>query len=1147
MSGLGQDFSNKGKEFWLGYGNHQQMYSGNTQGMDVYITSDVNTTALVEIPGTGFTQSVTVTANQVSSVTIPQNAVLDLEGKVNKGIHVIADKPVVVYAHIYFASVSGATLCLPVSTLGRDYFSVNFTQVAQPNLNINSYSYFFVVATENNTTVEITPSANTAGGKTGGVTFTENLNKGEVYQVLSNTDLTGSTIRSVNTGGGCKKIAVYSGAGRIGIGCANSSQISSDNLFQQMYPTSTWGKKFITVPSLTRPRNFYRIIRPDPTARVTLNGTVITAASFISNFYYQFEGTTTNIIESDKPIMVAQYFTTQGCGEATNNGDPEMIFLNPLEQTISDVTLTSMRLINAGNQRHYLNVVLKNQPGIIQSFKLDGSSNNIFQPLPQDPAYAYAQIEVRQGTHRLTCDSGFNAIVYGFAQTESYGYSAGTNLRDLYQFITINNIYSSVNFPAGCRNSPFTFSIVFPYQPVNINWQFHGLFQDTLINNPVYDSTWVINDRRLYRYKLNRPYSIPAIGTYPITIIANNPTADGCSGEQEIEYDLQIFDRPEARFSFVNNGCINDSVRLLDATSVTGSRPISSWKWDLGDNTIATQKNPVHLYATGGDYQVKFSVITDIGCLSDTNTQIIRLSNLPIADFTITNPICSGRPFTLSSQSVAGTGNLTGFTWNMGDGNVINRNSSDPFTYNYSNPGNYFIKLTVQNQRGCVSPPDSLPARAGALPVAGFILPEVCLNDAFAQFTDSSTVADSTVNQLSYAWTLGDGSLSTDRNPRHKYNAAAIYSITQVVTTNKGCADTLKRDFTVNGAVPNAGFTLENSGALCSNLEIGIINASSVNFGNITKLMIYWDVLNNPGQMEIDETPIVGKVYRHAYPEFGTPLTKNYTIRFVAYSGQSCVSEQSRVITLQASPQITFDPLGPVCEEVTAFSLTQARENTGLPGTGVFSGTGVSPTGIFDPSIARPGSYTIQYKFNGNNGCTAFKEQSIRVFATPKVDAGPDRTVLEGGFIIINATSSGTGLRYAWTPTTGLEDPTILTPRASPIIDTRYNILVTSGEGCSASDDLFVKVLLKPVIPNTFTPNGDGYNDFWEIKSLDSYPGAIVEVFNTTGSLVFRSVGYDKPWDGTMNGKQLVAGTYYYVIDPKNGRQKIAGYVTIFK
>lgn len=1147
LSILGQDFSNKGKEFWLGYGNHQQMYAGNQQGMDVYITSDVNTTALVEIPGTGFSQNVTVNANQVVSITIPQNAILNIEGKENKGIHVKAEKPVVVYAHIYFASVSGATLCLPVSTLGREYYSVNFTQVAQPNLNSNSYSYFFVVATEDNTTVEITPSALTSGGRAAGVAFTENLNRGEVYQVLSNTDLTGSTIRSLNTGTGCKKIAVFSGAGRIGIGCPSPNQISSDNLYQQMYPTTTWGKKYITVPSVTRPRNFYRIIRPDPTATVRLNGTVLVPGSFISNLYYEFEGSSTNVIESDKPILVAQYFTTQNCGEATQNGDPEMIYLNPLEQTISDVTLTSMRLINVANQKHYLNVVLKNQPGIIQSFRLDGVPYTNFQPLAQDPGYAYAQIEVTQGTHRLKCDSGFNAIAYGFANFESYGYSAGTNLRDLYQFITIDNVYGTVNFPAGCRNSPFTFSIVFPYQPVKIQWQFNGLFNDTTINNPVYDSTWVVNDRRLYRYKINRPYTITAIGTYPITIVATNPTTDGCGGEQEIDYDLQIFDRPEAKFTYTNNGCINDSVRLFDATTITGGRPVISWNWDLGDNTRSTVKNPAHLYASGGDYPVKFSVITDIGCLSDTTSQTISLSNIPVADFTLAAPVCAGRPFTLSSQSLPGTGTLSRFTWNMGDGNTITRNNGDPFTHVYATPGNYNIKLTVQNDRGCISPVDSLSSRAGFIPDAAFSLPEVCLSDAFAQFNDSSTIADGTAGQFTYAWNLGDGTLSTDKNPRHKYNAAANYVITEVVTSNLGCIDTLVRNFTVNGAVPNAGFTVQNAGVLCSNQEISISNNSSVDFGSITRLVIYWDAVNNPGQSDVDETPTPNKIYRHTYQDFGTPVSKSFTIRFVAYSGQSCVSEQTRLITVQASPQITFDPLNAVCEEIDPYQLTAARENAGLAGTGIFSGAGISPTGIFDPGSARPGSHTLRYTFNTSAGCSSFKEQTIQVNATPRVDAGPDRGVLEGGFIIINGTSTGTGLRVNWTPPTGLSDPSILTPRATPIVDTRYLLEVTTGQGCSASDEVFVKVLLKPVIPNTFTPNGDGYNDFWDIKSLDTYPGCIVEVYNTAGSLVYRSVGYNKPWDGTWNGKPLAAGTYYYVIDPKNERGKIAGYVTIFK
>lgn len=262
-----QDFTNKGKEFWIGYGNHQQMYGpGGGLGMDIYITSDVNTTVIVEIPGLGISNSYTITANQVTQIPINDGARLDAEGISNKGIHVVAEKAVVVYAHIYFASVSGATLCLPVSTLGREYYSVNFTQVAQPNVSQNSYSYFFVVATENNTTVEIVPSAATqqwAAGSTNRVT----LNKGQIYQVLGSTDLTGSTIQSVNTGEGCKKIAVYCGSGRIGIGCS-STVSSSDNLFQQMYPTSTWGKKYLTVPSMARPMNYYRIIRPDPSTVV---------------------------------------------------------------------------------------------------------------------------------------------------------------------------------------------------------------------------------------------------------------------------------------------------------------------------------------------------------------------------------------------------------------------------------------------------------------------------------------------------------------------------------------------------------------------------------------------------------------------------------------------------------------------------------------------------------------------------------------------------------------------------------------------------------------------------------------------------------------------------------------------------------------
>lgn len=84
-------------------------------------------------------------------------------------------------------------------------------------------------------------------------------------------------------------------------------------------------------------------------------------------------------------------------------------------------------------------------------------------------------------------------------------------------------------------------------------------------------------------------------------------------------------------------------------------------------------------------------------------------------------------------------------------------------------------------------------------------------------------------------------------------------------------------------------------------------------------------------------------------------------------------------------------------------------------------------------------------------------------------------------------------------------------------------------------------------IPNAFTPDGDGTNDVWNIKSLADFTECSVEIFNQWGSLVFRSKGYDMPWDGQYNGQQAPAGAYYFVIDLKNGENKYTGTVTIIR
>jgi gliding motility-associated-like protein len=142
---------------------------------------------------------------------------------------------------------------------------------------------------------------------------------------------------------------------------------------------------------------------------------------------------------------------------------------------------------------------------------------------------------------------------------------------------------------------------------------------------------------------------------------------------------------------------------------------------------------------------------------------------------------------------------------------------------------------------------------------------------------------------------------------------------------------------------------------------------------------------------------------------------------------------------------------------------------------------------------------------------------------------------------------TGNNISYLWTPNTAIDNAAIVNPRVSPVDDITYTLTVLSADGCRASDNVFVKVLKAPRVPNAFSPNGDGINDKWVIEYLESYPGATVEVFNRYGQLVFRSEGYDKPWDGTLNGNPLPVATYYWIINPKNGRKQMNGSVTIIR
>jgi gliding motility-associated-like protein len=176
-------------------------------------------------------------------------------------------------------------------------------------------------------------------------------------------------------------------------------------------------------------------------------------------------------------------------------------------------------------------------------------------------------------------------------------------------------------------------------------------------------------------------------------------------------------------------------------------------------------------------------------------------------------------------------------------------------------------------------------------------------------------------------------------------------------------------------------------------------------------------------------------------------------------------------------------------------------------------------------------------------------EVLVRVNPLPVAKAGLDKQIFEGERVVLNGVATGNNVSILWTPPLGLNSTTVATPTASPQQTTLYTITVTSADNCESSDDVLVTILKPLVIPNVFSPNGDGVNDRWIIKYMEQYPNSSVEIFNRYGAKVFERKGYSSSnaWDGTKNGNPLPIGAYYYVIRINNGKEPLSGIISIVR
>lgn len=448
---LAQNTSTQGKEFWLTFmqNGFKEHPDGGWIENQVLISAKRSCTGTVSNPLTGWSQSFSVSANNITTIEIPEQQGYHDEGNAetlsDRAIHVLANDTVSVYctniAHVSF----DASFVLPVESLGDDYVIQTFDQSVAGSMNNyvahNESSAFVIIAIEDNTEVSITPSADLIGGyHPAGTSFTINMNAGQTYHVRStltgsHRDLSGTRVTAADG----KKIAVFNGNTLtcIPIDMGNGY----DHVVEQAMPLRSWGKQFVVTSSSNRNRDFIKITSAVDNNVITKNGSPLVTLQANNSYTFIMEETERScFISATQPCAVYLYDNSSYDQNPSGGlGDPSMVWIAPIEQRIDEVTFSTFNNPDINITIHSVNIIVNT----IDTDKvyLDGQllSPDIFTPANGNANYSYARRDISHGVHHIACINGFNAHVYGFGTAKSYAYLVGSNTNDLTSHLIVNN------------------------------------------------------------------------------------------------------------------------------------------------------------------------------------------------------------------------------------------------------------------------------------------------------------------------------------------------------------------------------------------------------------------------------------------------------------------------------------------------------------------------------------------------------------------------------------------------------------------------------------------------------------------------------------------------------------------------------------
>jgi len=394
------------------------------------------------------------------------------------------------------------------------------------------------------------------------------------------------------------------------------------------------------------------------------------------------------------------------------------------------------------------------------------------------------------------------------------------------------------------------------------------------------------------------------------------------------------------------------------------------------------------------------------------------------------------------------------------------------------------------------------------IPGFSFVLKKACAGDTVFITNSSWPPAD-----LTYRWFFGDGDSSTDVNPIHVYHSPGIDSIKLYITNTK-CHDSTAQGVVLDNLI-NAGFTSLPDSFVCQGSPVAFTNTSTGTLLNYTWLF-------GDGGIATTTNPT------HTYKNTGT-----YNVVLAVSNFIPCFDTAKKSLTVDSISAISMSATDNAICTGTSIAFDGIFEQGGLRGVIWGFGDGDSAFNV-NPAVhmfSNAGTYTVFVEAIYRACPDTSTSKVFYVFSQPAVSISGDSTICPGGapILLMDAANANTpGASWKWNTGETSAGIKVVEPG-------RYYVKVTL-HGCSTTDSVNIGNDCYMDIPNAFTPNGDGINDYFFPRTLltRGLTEFSMRIFNRWGQEIFATTTLDgRGWDGKFNDVAQPEGVFVYVIDAK--------------